>query len=386
MKETARDAALGLLLDRYGDDPITVDAALSGLRGREMIVLDRLMRDDPPSASQRSPAQPRPPTPPRSQAGRTAARAATQNVPPPQTPEMARREASIAMLAATIVRGGEEEAVQSLFASLADGRRASWQRAALMRGAEIALLGATMPGTPTPRPVAAAASPGAPPTPCPTCPGGRAGPGGAYAYTRPATAAPAGRAAASLRLNREPVALTSLGTATDLEKRVSRMLVRVSWPGKAGEAAAVAPLTAEQQQRFERGRDLYRNFCQACHQPDGRGQDKLAPTLIDSTLALAAPEVPVRVLLHGKEGAIGLMPPIGSTLNDDQIASVLTYVRREWGQAGSPDRACDCEQRARQNEEPDASVDRCRTAGARRSEEQCADAAAVGVDSLSLSR
>jgi mono/diheme cytochrome c family protein len=41
-------------------------------------------------------------------------------------------------------------------------------------------------------------------------------------------------------------------------------------------------------------------------------------------------------LLHGKEGAIGLMPPIGSALNDDQSASVLTYVRREWGQAGSP--------------------------------------------------
>jgi mono/diheme cytochrome c family protein len=98
----------------------------------------------------------------------------------------------------------------------------------------------------------------------------------------------------------------------------------------------IAPLTAEEQQRFERGRDLYRNFCQACHQPDGRGQDKLAPTLIESTLALATPEVPVRVLLHGKEGTIGLMPPIGSALNDDQIASVLTYVRREWGQAGSP--------------------------------------------------
>ena len=30
------------------------------------------------------------------------------------------------------------------------------------------------------------------------------------------------------------------------------------------------------------------------------------------------------------------MPPIGSTLNDDQIASVLTYVRRGWGQPGSP--------------------------------------------------
>jgi mono/diheme cytochrome c family protein/glucose/arabinose dehydrogenase len=295
MTATARDAAVIQLLDRYGDDPITVDAALSGLRGRERNVLDRLVRDDPP-----------------------------------QTP---RREASIAMLAATIVRGGEEEPVQALFAWLADERRGSWQRAALMHGAEIALLGATMPGTPAPRPAGVANAAAAP---CPTCPGGRAGPGGAYAYARPPTAAESGRAAGSLRLNREPAALTSLGTETDLGRRVSRLLVRVSWSGKAGEAAPIAPLTGEEQQRFERGHDLYRNFCQACHQSDGRGQDKLAPALIDSALALARPDVPVRVLLHGKEGTTGLMPPIGSTLNDDQIASVLTYVRREWGQTGSP--------------------------------------------------
>lgn len=30
------------------------------------------------------------------------------------------------------------------------------------------------------------------------------------------------------------------------------------------------------------------------------------------------------------------MPPIGSTLDDEQIASVLTYIRREWGQTGDP--------------------------------------------------
>jgi mono/diheme cytochrome c family protein len=294
----ARDAALVQLLEKYGDDPITMDAALSGLRGHEMTVLDQLMR--------------------------------------PGSHQSPQREASIAMLAATIIRGGEEEGVQALFARLADEQRAPWQRAALMRGGEIALLGATMPGTPAPTPAQAAAAAAANlAVPCPTCPGGRQGPGGAYAYTRPPTAAPAGRAAASLRLNREPLILTSLGTDSDLGRRISRMLVRVSWPGKAGEAAPIAPLTAEEQARFDRGRDVYRNFCQACHQPDGRGQDKLAPSLIDSTLALAAPDVPVRVLLHGKEGVIGLMPPIGSTLNDDQIASVLTYVRREWGQTGS---------------------------------------------------
>ena len=30
------------------------------------------------------------------------------------------------------------------------------------------------------------------------------------------------------------------------------------------------------------------------------------------------------------------MPPLGATFSDEQIASVLTYIRREWGQAASP--------------------------------------------------
>ena len=29
------------------------------------------------------------------------------------------------------------------------------------------------------------------------------------------------------------------------------------------------------------------------------------------------------------------MPPVGAVLSDDQIAGVLTYIRREWGQPGS---------------------------------------------------
>jgi mono/diheme cytochrome c family protein len=81
---------------------------------------------------------------------------------------------------------------------------------------------------------------------------------------------------------------------------------------------------------------VYQNICQACHQRDGRGQDRLAPSLIGSALTLAPPEIPVRILLNGKEGAIGLMPPVGSVLTDEQIANVLTYVRREWGQSGTP--------------------------------------------------
>ena len=114
------------------------------------------------------------------------------------------------------------------------------------------------------------------------------------------------------------------------------MLARVDWPGKPGVAAPIAPLTPEEQQRFDAGREVYRNVCQACHQPDGRGQEKLAPSLVGSPLALAAPEIPARILLNGKEGAVGLMPPIGSTLSDDDLASVLTYIRASGARPARP--------------------------------------------------
>ena len=118
--------------------------------------------------------------------------------------------------------------------------------------------------------------------------------------------------------------------------RAGNVLARIEWPGKPGVAAPVPALTGEEQQRFDAGREVYRNICQTCHQADGRGQDRLAPSLVGSALSLAPPGIPARILLNGKEGPVGLMPPVGSVLTDDQIAGVLTYIRREWGQAGTP--------------------------------------------------
>jgi mono/diheme cytochrome c family protein/glucose/arabinose dehydrogenase len=296
-----RDAAVTSLLEAHADDPVTLDAALSGLRGGEAAVLEKLMRTG---------------------AG--------------QTPQ---RETSITMLAATIVRGAQEGGIQDLLAWIADGGRTGWQRSALLRGTEVALLGAAMPGTPPPR---VSPTETTVPAPCPTCPGGRAGPGGAYAYQRPEPSPPdpgasgGGRGAARLQLNREPVALTALAASDQLAPRVRTVLARISWPGKAGDSASLPPLTADEERRFDAGREIYKNVCQACHQADGRGQDKVAPTLIGAVLTLAPAEIPARILLNGKEGAIGLMPPIGSRLSDEQIAAVLTYVRREWGQAAEP--------------------------------------------------
>ena len=308
-----REAAVVSLLEAHAEDPVALDAALSGLRGAEASVLARMMRAG----------------------GR-------------QTPQ---RDISITMLGATIMRSAQEAAIHDLFAWIGGERgldvsrrsggtgsaaAAEWQRAALLRGMEVALLGVAMPGTPAGR---AAVQDTKTPAPCPTCPGGRAGPGGAYAYPRPVVPAPDRGASAGgrarLRLNREPVPLTTLAAADPLAARVSAVLASVSWPGKPGDSGPLPPLSADEQRRFDAGREIYENICQACHQADGRGQDKLAPSLIGASFTLGPAGIPARILLNGKEGKFGLMPPIGATLTDDGIASVLTYVRREWGQGAS---------------------------------------------------
>jgi mono/diheme cytochrome c family protein len=305
-----RDTALTAMLERHADDPIAMDAAISGLAGHETTALDLLLQrsDDTPQ-----------------------------------------RRAAVTMIAATIVRGGADTGVEDLFAKVAADTRAPWQRSALLAGAEVALLDAAMPGSQPRRPSATDEA-----APCSNCDGARAGPGGAPAFpTQPSrasgqaptaaangasgTAGRAGRGGVSLRLTREP-ALTAVASRgqDELSQRAANVLARVEWPGKQGAKPPVAPLTPAEQQRFEAGKEIYQNLCQACHQPDGRGMDKVAPSLIGSEFALAAPAVVVRIVLNGKEGTVGLMPPLGPALNDDQIAGALTYIRREWGQTGTP--------------------------------------------------
>ena len=115
-----------------------------------------------------------------------------------------------------------------------------------------------------------------------------------------------------------------------------RLLTRLTWPGKPTPVVEVTPLTAAEQKRFEQGREVYNNLCVACHQPDGQGREKVAPTLVNSRYVQADPGVATRIVLAGKEGPVGLMPPLGASLSDEQIASVLTYIRREWGHTASP--------------------------------------------------
>ena len=174
-------------------------------------------------------------------------------------------------------------------------------------------------------------------------PGGRGGPGGARAFPDATNTAPSGggrgRGATTIALASEPAAFEALASkGGEMGPRVTSVLARLTWPGKPaaqGDPPAAAPLTPAQEQLLKTGQGVYTSLCIACHQEDGRGREKLAPSLVGLTFALAAPEIPIRILLNGKEGEIGLMPPLGSSLSDEQIAGALTYVRRQWGNSAS---------------------------------------------------
>jgi mono/diheme cytochrome c family protein/glucose/arabinose dehydrogenase len=292
----SKEAALASLLERNGDDPIAVDAALSGLRGSELAVLDRLLQG----------------------AG--------------ETPQ---RSAAITMLAATIVRVGEDAPIQTLMQRVAESSRANWQRSALLRGAEVALLAATMPGTPS-------RGGGDPNAPCPTCPGGRGGPGGTRAFPgvleaqEAPAAAPARAGGPFVTLSREPALVSVAAGKGEFGDRATKVMARLGWPGKPGMTPAAAALGAEDQKRFAAGQEIYKNLCEGCHGADGREQPGATPNIAGAPGVIGPAGVPIRVLLHGKEGPIGLMPAHGETLNDAEIAAVLTYVRRAWGQTATP--------------------------------------------------
>lgn len=96
-----------------------------------------------------------------------------------------------------------------------------------------------------------------------------------------------------------------------------------------------------------KGQQVYMMVCFACHQPTGLGLPNMFPPLAGSDWASAPkPDRLIRMVLHGVTGHITLngkpfttpapiMPPQGAALNDDQIASVLTYVRNSFGNKGS---------------------------------------------------
>ena len=100
---------------------------------------------------------------------------------------------------------------------------------------------------------------------------------------------------------------------------------------------------------FEAGEEIYsrEGYCSTCHQPDGQGLTASGfPPLKETAWVLGSEERLIKVVLHGLHGPMEVlgksypgqvpMTPFGRMLNDEEIASVLTYVRNSFGNAASP--------------------------------------------------
>ena len=113
--------------------------------------------------------------------------------------------------------------------------------------------------------------------------------------------------------------------------RIPDRLAAIIGPWPPGQLRAAA---ASKSSTGERGREAFETYCAPCHQSDGSGMARLAAPLRTSPLVLGSEAALIRIALHGLKGEL-LMPPMG-TLDDQQLAAILTYVRSAWGHAASP--------------------------------------------------
>ena len=150
-----------------------------------------------------------------------------------------------------------------------------------------------------------------------------------------------------IKFKSEPLALAKLksGIPKESRKSVDKLASLIVWPGKPGykPEPEPTPLTAEEQARFALGKTLFAGTCAACHQLHGLGMEGLAPPLADSEWVLGTEQRLIRIVLNGLRGPIQvsgrsfrLDMPSMRAFDDNQLAAILTYIRREWDNTGAP--------------------------------------------------
>ncbi|MFL5619669.1 MAG: PVC-type heme-binding CxxCH protein [Gemmatimonadaceae bacterium] len=295
-----RERALATVTMRSGQDPVVADLVASGLAGRERAFLERVLAS---ASAQAGPA------------------------------------ATVQALSGALLRARDSAGVRQVLAWASEQSRPRWQRLALLDGLQppAAQFGF---GGGAGGPVVERGPGGAG--------GGGGGGGGAGAGARGGGGGGGGGGrgagggfrggAPAVTLSAAPTTLLAMAEGADsaFSVRARRVAATLDWPGKPRPVSPDArPLTEEEQRLYAAGQQQFTASCAGCHQANGQGLPGVAKSLVGSRWALApAPQV-IRIVLHGKEGEM-LMPPVGGSMTDEQVAAVLTYVRRSWGNTALP--------------------------------------------------
>lgn len=113
-------------------------------------------------------------------------------------------------------------------------------------------------------------------------------------------------------------------------------------PFTSSNQLAIYPRAGGEDPEIANGRMLFKLNCSACHQDSGVGDpSKGCPPLDGSEwVTTAGPNRLIRIVLNGLAGPLevkgaqwgtGVMTPFGTSLNDQQVANVLSYIRQGWG-------------------------------------------------------
>jgi cytochrome c oxidase cbb3-type subunit 3 len=103
-------------------------------------------------------------------------------------------------------------------------------------------------------------------------------------------------------------------------------------PAPAPEPAA-PPAAAALTGNADGGKVVYEQYCQACHQADGKGSGGMLAadfTADPSRLAKSDAEL-LSSINDGYKGSVGIMPPWKGTVSPQEQADVLAYIRAQFG-------------------------------------------------------
>ena len=155
-----------------------------------------------------------------------------------------------------------------------------------------------------------------------------------------------------VRFSTKPTGITSMEEAGVSEYSLAILYDHITWPGdpKFNLKKALPPLSESELARFNKGREIYQGLCMACHGPDGEGMKMPEPQneLMMAPALAGSPRVInnnhrffAEIMLKGLTGPIdgvtygGVMAPM-EAYDNEWLASVMTYVRRSWGNGASP--------------------------------------------------
>jgi mono/diheme cytochrome c family protein len=97
-------------------------------------------------------------------------------------------------------------------------------------------------------------------------------------------------------------------------------------------------LTEADKKIIAQGKTDYGSTCVACHLPTGTGLPNMAPSFVASKRVLGKKEILIRIILDGLTGPIDgkkyqplVMIAWKTTMKDDKIAAISSYIRNSFG-------------------------------------------------------